>query len=170
STMLVKAEISEADVMNVAPGQSVSFTTLGASDRPFQAVVRDIEPAPTEIESSDTISSDRAIYYNGLLEVENPEGRLRIGMTAEVSIELDRAEDVLTVPAAAVKRDRAGRYVEILDPVTGSAARREIVAGLSDKVVTEIRDGLAEGERVVTGTAAPAGAAPRERMRTPRMF
>ena len=172
STMLVKAEISEADVMNVAPGQSVSFTTLGASDRPFQAVVRDIEPAPTEIESSDTISSDRAIYYNGLLEVENPEGRLRIGMTAEVSIELDRAEDVLTVPAAAVKRVRAGHYVEILDPATGAAARREIVAGLSDKVVTEIRDGLAEGERVVTGTAAPASAraGTGERMRTPRMF
>lgn len=90
STMLVKAEISEADVMAVAPGQDVTFTTLGAPDEPFSAVVRDIEPAPTEIESSDTISSDSAIYYNGLLEVENPEGRLRIGMTAEISIEFSR--------------------------------------------------------------------------------
>ena len=158
-TMLVKAEISEADVMNVAVGQNVRFTTLGAPNRPFTAVVRGIEPAPTAIETSDTISSDSAIYYNGLLEVENPEGKLRIGMTAEVTIELDRAENVLTVPASAVKRDRQGHYVEIFDRVSGSNERRDVTIGLSDKVTTEIKTGLAEDEAVViSGTAGGAGA------------
>lgn len=171
SVMRVKAEISEADVMEVAPGQRASFTTLGARERPFEAVVRAIEPAPAAIETSDTISSDSAIYYNGLLEVANPEGRLRIGMTAEVSIELERAEDVLTVPASAVKRDRAGAHVEVYDRATGTASRREVVTGLSDKITTEIRDGLREGESVVTGSAAAASAAaPQGRMRPPGMF
>lgn len=171
SVMRVKAEISEADVMEVAPGQRASFTTLGARERPFEAVVRAIEPAPAAIETSDTISSDSAIYYNGLLEVANPEGRLRIGMTAEVSIELERAEDVLTVPASAVKRDRAGAHVEVYDRATGTASRREVIIGLSDKITTEIRDGLHEGESVVTGsTAATSAAAPQGRMRPPGMF
>lgn len=171
STMVVKAEISEADVMSVAPGQSASFTTLGAPDRPFTAEVSEIEPAPREIEDSDTISSDEAIYYNGLLEVENPDGALRIGMTAEVSIELERADDVVTVPAAAVHADAAGTYVEVFDATAGTASRRDVVVGLSDKVTTEIREGLSEGESVVTGSAAPAVSGEgRRRMGPPGLF
>ena len=173
SIMRVKAEISEADVMSVAPGQRASFTTLGAPQTPFEAVVREIEPAPTAIETSDTISSDSAIYYNGLLEVANPDGKLRIGMTAEVSIELARAEDVLTVPASAVKRDRAGQYVEVHDPATGATIRREVTTGLSDKVTTEIREGLRAGEPVVIGTTTArtdAGDSSRRSFRPPGLF
>jgi macrolide-specific efflux system membrane fusion protein len=156
STMLVKAEISEADVMNVAKDQNVTFTTLGAADTPFHAVVRDIEPAPTEIEESDTISSDSAIYYNGLLEVANPDGKLRIGMTAEVSIELDRADDVLTVPSAAIKRDAGGTYVDLLDPATGTTRHQAVAAGLNNRLTAEIRDGVEQGDMVVTGTTVAA--------------
>lgn len=172
STMLVKAEISEADVMSVRPGQAASFTTLGAPDAPFRAVVRAIEPAPAEIADSDTIASDSAIYYNGLLEVDNADGRLRIGMTAEVSIELERAEDVLTVPAAALERDAEGAYVQVFDPATRAVQRRAVVPGLSDKVSVEIREGLSGTEAVVTGTQAVAAAAPanRTRMGPPPMF
>lgn len=170
SVMVVKAEISEADVMNVVPGQSVTFTTLGARDRPFHAVVREIEPAPTGIETSDTISSDNAIYYNALLDVENPGGNLRIGMTAEVSVEIARVEDVLTVPAAAVSRDAAGQYVEVFDPATRTTGRRDVVVGLSDRVTTELREGLSEGEMVVTGSTAPASSASQAPMGPPGMF
>lgn len=173
SSMLVKAEISEADVMNVAVGQKVRFTTLGAPGRPFKAVVRGIEPAPTAIETSDTISADSAVYYNGLLEVDNAEGKLRIGMSAEVSIELGRAENVVTVPASAVKRDREGQYVEVWDASVQKNNRVPVEVGLSDKVTTEIKSGLNEGDSVVIGTTAsarsnqgPGGGG----MRPPRMF
>lgn len=171
STMLVKAEISEADVMNVIAGQKVTFTTLGASEMPFQAVVREIEPAPTAIETSDTISSDSAVYYNALLEVDNPDGRLRIGMTAEVSVELARAENTLTVPSSAVKTDAEGHYVEIFDPASGTSQRRTVTVGLNDKVTAEILSGLSDGESVVTGTAvAAATASSGDRMGPPPMF
>jgi macrolide-specific efflux system membrane fusion protein len=156
STMLVKAEISEADVMNVAKDQNVTFTTLGAADMPFTAVVRDIEPAPTEIEESDTISSDSAIYYNGLLEVDNTDGKLRIGMTAEVSIELNRADDVLTVPSAAIKRGARGTYVDLLDPATRAISRHSVTVGLDNRLTAEISDGLEQGNIVVTGTTVAA--------------
>ncbi|MAM41108.1 efflux RND transporter periplasmic adaptor subunit [uncultured Paracoccus sp.] len=173
STMLVKAEISEADVMNVEPGQTVSFTTLGAPDLPFTATVRDIEPAPSEIADSDTISSDSAVYYNGLLEVANPEGKLRIGMTAQVSIELARAENVLVVPASAIKKDAEGQYVEIWDRATHKTRRQAVEVGLNDKVTAEIRSGVAEGDSVVTGAAVAAGSGSSSgsgRMGPPPMF
>jgi len=167
-TMQVKAEISEADVVHVQPGQDVSFTILGEPQTTFTAKVRTIEPAPSEIEDSDTISTDEAIYYNGLLDVANPEHKLRIGMTTQVSILLDKAENVLTVPAAAVKRDGEGSYVEVWDAKTGTATPTRVEVGLNDKVTAEIRSGLSEGQQVVTGTVvAPKTSTGNDRMRPP---
>ncbi|WP_172327256.1 efflux RND transporter periplasmic adaptor subunit [Mangrovicoccus sp. HB161399] len=172
STMIVKAEVSEADVMKVAPGQEASFTTLGAPGEPFAATVAEIEPAPEEIADSDTIDGDSAIYYNALLAVGNADGRLRIGMTAEVSILLERAVDVLTVPAAAVSGGPQGQVVQVFDPGTGAARPRTVETGLSDKVTTEISAGLDEGDLVVTGSApdAPPADGGGRRMGPPPMF
>ncbi|MDO5631249.1 MAG: efflux RND transporter periplasmic adaptor subunit [Paracoccus sp. (in: a-proteobacteria)] len=156
STMLVKAEISEADVMNVEVGQNVTFTTLGDPDHPFHAVVRSIEPAPSEIETTDTLSTDSAIYYNATLEVDNSDGRLRIGMTAQVSVELARADDVLVVPSSAVRLDAQGSYVELYDAATGQTTHQPVTVGLNNKVLAEIQSGLAEGQTVVIGTAVAA--------------
>ncbi|UXN75181.1 HlyD family efflux transporter periplasmic adaptor subunit [Devosia sp. A8/3-2] len=64
-TMVIKAEISEADVVRVAAGQRVYFTILGEPDKQIDATLREIEPAPTSI-SSDSTTTDTAIYYNGL--------------------------------------------------------------------------------------------------------
>lgn len=168
--MVVKAEISEADVVHVKPGQDVSFTILGEPNRPFEATVREVEPAPSEIKSSDTISTDEAIYYNGLLEVDNPEHLLRIGMTTQVQIVLDRAENVLIVPAAALTKGAEGYSVKVYDPKTGAQEVRAVEVGLDDKVTAEIRSGLSEGEVVVTGTKVAAAASSSNSMRPPMGF
>ena len=145
--MVVKAEISEADVVHVKPGQHVLFTILGEPDHKFTATVRDVEPAPSEIESSDTISTNVAIYYNGLLEVDNPDHLLRIGMTAEVSIILDKAENVLTVPSSALVKGADGYTVKIYDPASGASTSVPVEVGLNNKVRAEIRSGLRRGRQ-----------------------
>lgn len=150
--MVVKAEISEADVVNVRAGQAASFTILGAPDAKFDAEVSALEPAPAQIKESDTISTDQAIYYIALLQVENPEGKLRIGMTAQVSVILAEAKDVLTVPAAALQRVKDGYEVEIYSQILGMS-RKAVEVGLNNKVTAEIAAGLEEGDVVVTGTA-----------------
>jgi macrolide-specific efflux system membrane fusion protein len=113
-TMIVKAEISEADVVRVRAGQAASFTILGEPEARFDAVVRDIEPAPSELAEGDTISADKAIYYNGLLEVANLDRTLRIGMTAQVSIVLEAVDDALSVPVAALSDGPDGPSVQVL--------------------------------------------------------
>lgn len=158
--MLIKAEISEADVVRVQPSQEVTFTILGEPDKVFKATLRDIEPAPDEINTSDTISTDSAIYYRGLLEVDNPDHVLRIGMTTQVSIYLDQAKDVLRVPSAAIMGTDQAARVRVWDAATATSQPREVEVGLNDKVWAEIRSGLSEGDQVVTGgTARPAGGA-----------
>lgn len=172
-TMTVRAEISEADVIHVAPGQKVYFTIIGDPEHRYDATLESIDPAPESIRtdadistssssSSSSSASSSAIYYYGNFSIPNPEGRLRTYMTAEVNIVLGRAEGVLTVPAAALgNRAPDGTYrVRVLN-ADGSTAERRVEVGLNDKVTAEVKSGLAEGDKVVTGemTAAQRAAA-----------
>lgn len=106
STVRINAQISEADVINVQAGMPVYFNTIGNPDKKYDAVLTAIEPAPEEI--SNTSSTDSAIYYVGYIEVPNPERRFRIDMTAQVYIVIDKADGVLLVPSAAVKKGNLG--------------------------------------------------------------
>ncbi len=162
-TMVIKAEISEADVVRVTPGQRVYFTILGEPDTKIEATLREVEPAPTSI-SSDTEASDSAIYYNGLFDVPNPDHKLRISMTAQVTIVLDEATDVLTLPSGLVTRKdpQGNSVVMVYDPGTQQVAPRRIEVGLNNNIDAEIVSGLSEGEQVVSGgvvvrTAGPQG-------------
>jgi len=100
--LTVKAQISEGDVVRVRPGQRVYFTILGDPDRRFYATLRTVEPAPESIRTDNSASSNSAVYYNGLFDVDNPDGTLRIAMTAQVHIILENAEDTVLIPASAV--------------------------------------------------------------------
>ena len=162
-TITVKAQISEADVVRVKPGQKVYFTILGAPDKRYTTTLRTVEPAPdsilTDTTAAATTTSASAIYYNGLLDVPNPEGLLRISMTAQVNIVLNEVQQVLSIPSAALgDRDREGRSsVRVVDS-TGQAVPRSVKVGLNNNVNAQILDGLAVGERVVVGEAAAASA------------
>jgi macrolide-specific efflux system membrane fusion protein len=156
-TMTVKAEVSEADVVHVSPDQHVYFTILGEPDRKYEATLRSIEPAPDSIEDDDddtTSSSDEAIYYNALFDVPNPDRRLRISMTAEVTIILDEAENVLTIPEAALgTTDDQGRHAVRVLGADGAPETRWVRTGISDSVNVQVLEGLDEGEQVILGEA-----------------
>ena len=172
-TMTVRAEISEADVVRCRPGQKVYFTILGDPGRRYQANLESIEPAPESVKSDSSFtttttsssgssssspsSTSSAIYYNGIFNVPNPDGDLRTYMTAEVHIVLGEARNVLTVPAAALGViDADGMsMVRVVDP-SGAVVTRAVKIGLSNKIVAEIRHGLATREQVVIGTREPA--------------
>lgn len=160
-TMVIKAEISEADVVRVAAGQRVYFTILGEPDVKIDATLREVEPAPASI-SSDTAATDSAVYYNGLFDVPNPDHKLRISMTAQVTIVLDEVEDVLALPSGLVSRKdpQGNTVVPVYDPATETITPRRIEVGLNNNVMAEIKRGLSEGEQVVSGGATitrPAG-------------
>ncbi|SIR21990.1 membrane fusion protein, macrolide-specific efflux system [Paracoccus thiocyanatus] len=177
--MNVHAEISEADIGKVEPGQQVRFTLLDDSGRSYRGVLASIAPAPQSIVNdsalqggSTTDSASSAIYYTGIIPVENPDGRLRSYMTAQVSIILGAAQDVLTIPSSALgPRNPDGSHQVRVVAAGGAIQTRDVVIGLNDKVVAEVVSGLDEGERVVTGEAgaapSPAGGRSPRRMMGP---
>ena len=145
-TMTVEAQISEADVIRVKAGLPSYFTVLGAPEQRYQARLRAIEPAPDTINDDTTCSSSTStvVYYHGLFEVENPEGALRIGMTAQVHIVLATERNALVIPAIALSGDR----VQVVDGA-GQPQWRQVKVGLNNKVDAQILAGLAAGEAVV---------------------
>ena len=164
--MTIRVEISEADVVRVKPGQRVFFTILGEPDSRYPAELQSIEPAPESIAKESTATSttsssstSTAIYYMGILNVPNPDGKLRISMTAQVNIVLSEAKNVLTIPAASLgERDQDGRYKVRVEKGPDKLEERWVRVGLNNNVVAEISEGLKEGERVAIGEQVDAAA------------
>lgn len=160
-TMTVKAEISEADVVKVAPGMPVEFTILGEPEHPFHSTLRAIEPASTTESAEDSTSSSTssststssssssAVYYNGLFDIPNPEHKLRVSMTTEVEITTAESKDTLIIPATAVDKLGPDSFVKIL--IAGKPQPRKIETGLKDGVNIEVTFGLSEGEQIILG-------------------
>jgi len=176
--MNIRAEISEADIVKVKPGQKAWFTILGEPDQRYPAQLQSIEPAPETITQTTTVAnaastSSSAVYYIGVLQVPNPEGKLRISMTAEVNIVLDQAKDTLLTPSAALgKKDKDGLYTVRVETAPGQYEERQVKIGLNNNVQAQVLAGLKEGEKVVIGEALPnqpAGQSSRPQ-RPPRMM
>lgn len=160
----VNAEVSEADVVKIKAGMPVYFTTLGEPDRKFHATLRQINPAPSSIandssssSSSSSSSASTAVYYNALFDVENPDGTLRIDMTAQVSVMLKQAKDVLIIPAVALgPKTRDGQYMVRVADADGMPAPRKVKIGINNGANAEVLSGLAEGDKVIVGEGGGA--------------
>ncbi|GAB6905039.1 macrolide transporter subunit, membrane fusion protein (MFP) component [Desulfosarcina cetonica] len=158
-TMTVKTLISEADVIRVKPGMPVFFHVLGDPDRSYTGTLRSVDPAPETITDSDTSAktiSASATYYNGQFDVPNPGHRLRIFMTAQVSIVLGEAKQALCIPLSVLGDNRGNSRYTVRVLKAGHVETREIKTGLKDNIYIQVLDGLKEGDAVVVGDSATA--------------
>ncbi|MDR2081102.1 MAG: efflux RND transporter periplasmic adaptor subunit [Campylobacteraceae bacterium] len=149
SSVEILMEISEGDILKVKPNQIVRFSILSDS-AVYETSVKSIDPALTTLTNnkySGVTAANEAIYYYARAEVANPDERLRIGMTTQNFIEIEKRGNVLIVPLSAVYEKDGRKYVQIL---AGKYVQtKEITTGLSDDVFMEVRSGLAEGEEVI---------------------
>ena len=141
STVTVWAQVSEADIVRVKLDQDVYFSILGDSRR-WNSKVRQILPTPELI--------NNVVFYDVLIDVPNPEGELKIQMTAQVFIVLARAKDVLLIPTSAIGNASEGSEVKVrVLKADGSVEQRAIKIGIKSEILAEVTDGLKEKELVV---------------------
>lgn len=175
--MTVETEISEADVVRVHPGMQAGFTILGLQNRSFDAKLVSIDPAPASAEdttsnSSSASTTTEAVYYNALLDVDNPDGLLRIDMTANVTITIDEKNGVLAIPLTALRSDdySGSGTVYALDE-DGLVREVPVALGLRDEQFIEVVSGLDERSQVVIGDdVATAEAEALQKGRVPGRF
>ncbi|MDY6800562.1 MAG: efflux RND transporter periplasmic adaptor subunit [Bacteroidota bacterium] len=95
STMQVEADIDEADIGMVKAGQRVEFTVDAFPDETFQGEISEVRLQPTEVSN--------VITYAVIVEFENPELKLKPGMTASITSFIEEANDVLLVAGKATR-------------------------------------------------------------------
>lgn len=167
--MELHTDVAESDVGQITPGQEVEFTVDAYPETVFHGSVRQLRYA------AQTVSN--VVTYDAVVQVDNPELKLRPGMTANATFVVAERKDALTVPNAALRYRPAGvsanaggkgagrgRTLWVLRD--GQPSPVPVRLGLSDGTVTELlSDALREGDLAITadttsaqGSAAPAAA------------
>ncbi|MCD5970213.1 efflux RND transporter periplasmic adaptor subunit [Pseudomonas quasicaspiana] len=167
SPMTVWAEVSEADIGHVQPGMSAWFTTLSGGTRRWNSTVRQILPIPPKpldqisqgggSPASSGSGGGRVVLYTVLLDVENPDHALMAEMTTQVFFVAQRAQNILTVPVAALHRDNQQRQTVQVVASNGDIKQREIRTGISDRLRVQVLDGLEEGDYLLVGPPTGSG-------------
>lgn len=182
SRMQVDTSVAEADVGRLQDGMQVTFSVDAYPSEAFRGRVRQIRNAPQTVQN--------VVTYDAVIDVDNPDQKLRPGMTANVTFVYANSEDVLRVPNAALRfrpppgmlpagQQGAGGATTGAERRSGGTPDRRTLwvlrdakpspvrvrTGISDGTFTEIAEGdLRPGDRVVTdapgSAAAPSGGMP----------
>lgn len=155
--MQVNANVAESDVGLIEEGKPATFRVDAYPDRVFEGKISQIRYDATIL--------DGVVTYVTIIEVNNPDLVLRPGMTANVTFEVAKVENVLRIPNAALRFSpqpfdagsggppRQGSRVPTVWTLDGKGEPRpvEIRTGLSDGSFTELVEGpLKEGDRIIT--------------------
>jgi HlyD family secretion protein len=93
--MQVQADVDQSDIGQVKVDEAARFTVDAYPEQEFRGRI-------AQVRLNATINQN-VITYPVMIEVPNPEGRLRPSMTANVTIEVNQVRDVLRVPNAALR-------------------------------------------------------------------
>ena len=138
TTIWVDVEIFEHQVEAMRIGQRAEVELPYVPGRPYTGFVRYLYPHFNQETRTMTVS----------IELANPDLTLRAGMYANVTFDVPVARNALTVPEEAVIRSGT-RELVVLELSRGLFRVAEITLGASGDGVFEVRDGVAEGDRIV---------------------
>ena len=93
--MQVQADVDQSDIGQIKPGEPVQFTVDAYPEEQFRGQI-------SQVRLNATVTQN-VITYPVIVEVPNPEGKLRPSMTANVTIQVDTVRDVLRVPNSALR-------------------------------------------------------------------
>lgn len=172
TTMRVSARVNEADIGRVQMGQLVRFSVDAFVGEEFEGRVSQVRLQPTVVQN--------VVTYTVLIDVPNREQKLKPGMTAVVRIEVERADDTLRVPSAALGVKLPAEVLDshrapVSDETSGDTSKHagsrrgatiwklengqlepiRVNPGLSDGTMVAVTsDALTAGSQVVVGSAS----------------
>jgi HlyD family secretion protein len=159
---LIESSISENDISKVEEGNEALITLDAYSGKEFNGIVSKIVPV-SSIGDNNVISFTIYVDFSGVADVD-----LYSGLTANLTITVSSAKDVLYVPIQAVYKENGKPYVDVVtspQPESGQTSKNtktaennvsqstkkvEVTTGINDYTNIEIKSGLKEGDIVVT--------------------
>lgn len=166
--MQIEVSVSEADIGKIKTGQDVDYTLDGYPNETFKGKVTQVRISPT------TVSN--VVTYTVIVSVDNNDGKLKPGMTANTSIITSKKENVLCVDNAAMRftpteitQGKKFKEQGIWLLIKNKPTRITIKQGVTDSDFTEIiSKDIQEGHDVIIGTLGKKNEVKMER--PPRMF
>jgi HlyD family secretion protein len=170
--MQIDSSVAEADIGKIQVGQPVEFTVDAYPDSPFQGRVSEIRNAPINVQN--------VVTYDVVVKVENPELKLKPGMTANLSIIVSSKKDVLRISNTALrfrppseKKDvtaKKGKGSGIWVLENNKPKRIAITTGISDGAYTELLPGeIKEGQEIIVESLSKSKTQSQSQSSAPRM-
>ncbi|MEI6650308.1 MAG: efflux RND transporter periplasmic adaptor subunit [Candidatus Moraniibacteriota bacterium] len=146
-TLQTQVQINEVDVSNVQLGQKVMMT--------FSAI--DGLTISGKVEKMDSLGTvtQGVVTYNAKISLDTLDPRIKPGMSVSASIITGVKQDVIIVPAGAIKKQGNTNYVQVLNGGM-TPTQVNVTVGASNNTETEIQNGLNVGDKVVTKTVDPS--------------
>jgi RND family efflux transporter MFP subunit len=143
SRLVIKIELNQIDVSKVRLGQRVTATFDGLPDEKFAARVTEISPASTKAKDLDVFPIKA--------ELDQPDPRIKPGMTADVRVHIEEKPAAVTVPIESVTHEAGKAFVKrIIERQKDRHTERvEVVLGTQNDRFAEVVSGLNEGEQVL---------------------
>lgn len=165
--MQVEADVDEADIGGVEVGQRVSFTVDAYPQEEFSGRVRQVRLSAT--------TESNVVTYTVIIDADNPEQKLKPGLTATITIFTQELKDIDTVPASAIAFSpdtetlqkyyqqnqitakipevKTGKnkekYIWIKNN-DGSLSQKLITIGINDGINIQVVSGLSGNEQIVS--------------------
>ncbi len=165
--MQVEADVDEADIGGVEVGQRVSFTVDAYPQEEFSGRVRQVRLSAT--------TTSNVVTYTVIIDADNPEQKLKPGLTATITIYTQELKDINTVPAAAIAFSPDAEMLKkyyLQNQITakipeiktgknkekyiwiknndGSLSQKLITIGINDGINIQVKSGLSGKEQIVT--------------------
>jgi HlyD family secretion protein len=168
--MQIDTNVDESDIGRAAKGQTVSFTVDAWPDRTFTGVVSQVRNAP--------IITQNVVTYNVVILVDNRELLLKPGMTANVTIQVKKFENILKIPNPALRyrptdKAKGNGAREVPKPREAGSQRvyrpgrdgkptpLSVKTGVTNGLFTELVGGdLKEGDDLIVGDASKPPTSP----------
>ena len=133
----VRLSVSKYDLEKIAEGQKADIDIAGKT---YEGTVSKIDGMATQNNSG-------AMVVGVDVNIDNPDENIFLGVEAKVYVHMAKAEGVITVPLEVINSDRDGDFVYVEE--NGVVAKKRITTGIASDSVSEVKEGLAEGESVI---------------------
>ena len=141
--LIFRGNVDETEVGKIAVGIPVKITLGALQDMSFNATLEYISPKSVENNGANQFEIKAAITVPDSVTI-------RSGYSANAEMELQRANDVVSIPESALEFKGDSTFVFLLtDSVSGQKfERKSVITGVSDGINVEIKSGLKENEFV----------------------
>lgn len=138
-TVEAEINITESDIPFVTVGTTAEVTVKSSDTGKFTGTVSMVNPT----------KNAQTGLYKVHIAIPNGEGKIKVGMIADITLTLKESESVISIPSEAIMQDGDEFYVYLADAEGKTAVKTVVEKGIENSEMTEITNGVNAGDKVI---------------------